>query len=200
MMPISSPATPIGRRELPLRLVLAACGRRRELTALMDSAAPALAAALELPLRPLDNPDAPIQCLEGLLTPPEAADAGWLAPLGLDPGLPLPSAGCWAEALGAWRQPCLLLLRGEELDTGRPAAATALLRQWGVPLLGLVQWGRPWCPSERRGDGLPWLGWLPRPDDSEDASRERDQEEGPGQLDARLGPLLRRRLARLDLG
>jgi hypothetical protein len=37
---------------------------------------------------------------------------------------------------------------------------TALLKNWQVPLVGLVQWGEPWASAERRRDGLPWLGAL----------------------------------------
>jgi len=92
-------------------------------------------------------------------------------PLPLDPGLPLPVAGHWAEALGAWRQPVVLLLAGDQLDSGLPAAMVALLHQWQVPLAGLVQWGGAWDAEARRGDGLPWLGWLApeggEPDDAE---------------------------------
>ena len=84
-----------------------------------------------------------------------------LVPLPIDPGLPLEGgAGHWAEALGAWRQPALLLLAGEQLNSGLPAAMTALLLQWRVPLLGLVQADGPWEAPARRGDGLPWLGNL----------------------------------------
>ena len=36
----------------------------------------------------------------------------------------------------------------------------ALLKNWQVPLVGLVQWGEPWASAERRRDGLPWLGAL----------------------------------------
>jgi hypothetical protein len=86
----------------------------------------------------------------------------WLAGLPLDPGLPLADGGSWAEALGAWRQPTALVLDADQLATGSPAAFTALLRQWKVPLLGLIQWGGPWDPDARRHDGLPWLGALTR--------------------------------------
>jgi hypothetical protein len=41
-----------------------------------------------------------------------------------------------------------------------PAAATALLLGWNVPLLGLLQWGGSWDGGSRRRDGLPWLGRL----------------------------------------
>ena len=59
-----------------------------------------------------------------------------------------------------WRQPTLLLLEAAQLDTGTAAATTALLREQGAPLLGLIQWGEPWQPERRRLDGLPWLGAL----------------------------------------
>lgn len=194
-----SPAPLSAGREPPLQLVLAACGRRRQLSDLMARAAPELAALLALPLRGLTPLEAPSQALAGLHAPEADIDAGWLAPLPLDPGLPLPAVGSWAEALGAWRQPCLLLLRHDELDTGRPAAGAALLRHWRAPLLGLVQWGGPWCAGERRDDGLPWLGWLPeRPESADRAPADLDAGAPPGLIDARLPALLRRRLALLD--
>jgi hypothetical protein len=80
--------------------------------------------------------------------------------LGVDPGLALADGRPWAQALGAWRQPTLLLLEPAQLDTGTAAATTALLREQGVPLLGLIQWGEPWQPELRRLEGLPWLGAL----------------------------------------
>jgi hypothetical protein len=65
----------------------------------------------------------------------------------------------------------VLLLAGDQLDSGLPAAMVALLHQWQVPLAGLVQWGGAWDAEARRGDGLPWLGWLApeggEPDDAE---------------------------------
>lgn len=189
-----------GGRQQPLRLVLAACGRRHAITELMQAAAPALAAALALPLRGLSCAEQPNDAMAVLHAPTADADSGWLAPLPLDPGLPLPGVGCWAEALGAWRQPSLLLLRGDELDTGRPAAAVALLRQWRVPLLGLVQWGAPWCENERRDDGLPWLGWLPRPGEAPGNSSPQAEDQACRCLvEASPQALLRLRLARLDL-
>lgn len=78
----------------------------------------------------------------------------------LDPGLTLADGSSWADALGAWRQPTLLLIAVDQLATGTAAATRALLHQKGVPLLGLVQWGSPWQPQLRRRDGLPWLGAL----------------------------------------
>lgn len=148
---------------LPRSLVLLGCGAQAAIATLQQAAAPALAATLGLRLAPALAPNPasseslPALALAGLQPPQEAA----LVPLLLDAGLALASGGHWAEALGAWRQPCLLLLSQPQIDTGLPAAATALLSQWQVPLLGLVQVGGTWSPEARRLDGLPWLGWLP---------------------------------------
>jgi hypothetical protein len=138
-------------------LVLAACGNAAATGALLAGAAPALATRLGLSPRQLAPADQPQRALATL-----AEASGWLAALPLDPGLPLAGGGHWAEALGAWRQPTLLLLDAAQLDTGLPAAATALLESWRVPLVGLIQWGpaASWHEEARRGDGLPWLGWL----------------------------------------
>ncbi len=140
-------------------LLLVGLGRQRELEGLAAVAA-RLAAAEGVALRELagaDDPDAGLAAL----TAAGAATGPWLAALPLDVGLPLERGGSWAEALGAWRQPCLLVLRGEQLETGLPAAGAALLEHWRVPLAGLVQVGGDWQPGRRRRDGLPWLGWLP---------------------------------------
>lgn len=83
-----------------------------------------------------------------------------LVPLLIDPGLSLEDGSCWAEALGAWRQPTVVVLGAEQLSSGLPAAMTALMRQAAVPLAGLVQWGLPWEPERRRREALPWLGAL----------------------------------------
>jgi hypothetical protein len=131
-------------------LVWLCCGTAAQITALQAQAGPCLAAALGLSLAP------PLHHPGELSQLPPAS----LVPLPLDPGLPLAGGGHWAEALGAWRQSCLLLLAAEQLQSGLPAAATALLQQWQVPLLGLVQWDAPWQAGDRRCDGLPWLGWL----------------------------------------
>jgi hypothetical protein len=138
-------------------LLLVGLGLRRELEGLAAVAAQ-LTVAEGVALRELadtDNPDA------GLTALTAGARGPWLAALPLDPGLPLDRGGSWAEALGAWRQPCLLVVRGEQMATGLPAAGAALLERWRVPLVGLVQVGGDWQPSERRRDGLAWLGWLP---------------------------------------
>ncbi len=158
--PNDTPAAAAGavQARRPARLVLVALG------APADPAGPALlppAVALRLegltglPLRPVPDPAEPDAALAAL----SAAPGPWLAPLTVDPGLALPG-GSWATALGAWRQPVLLLVGSAQLATGLPAAATALLQQQGVPLVGLIQWGEPWDEAERRRDGLPWLGWL----------------------------------------
>jgi hypothetical protein len=138
-------------------LLLVGLGRQQDLEGLAAVAA-RLAAAEGVALRALagaGDPDAGLAALTG------AAAGPWLAALPVDPGLPLERGGSWAEALGAWRQPCLLVMRGEQLDTGLPAAGAALLERWRVPLAGLMQVGGHWQPTERRRDGLPWLGWLP---------------------------------------
>ncbi|MCP9837101.1 hypothetical protein KBY84_06270 [Cyanobium sp. N.Huapi 1H5] len=138
-------------------LLLVGLGRQRELEGLAAVAA-RLAAAEGVALRQLAiaaDPDAGLAALSAEATGP------WLAALPVDVGLPLERGGSWAEALGAWRQPCLLVLRGEQMDTGLPAAGAALLEHWRVPLAGLVQVDGDWQPAMRRRDGLPWLGWLP---------------------------------------
>lgn len=98
----------------------------------------------------------------------------WLWPLAGDPGAFLGDQGCWAEALGAWRQPTLMLIPAAAASTGPAAAYHALLERQGVPLLGLIQWGGPWLAADRRRDGLPWLGWLADPQDPA-ASQDQDQ-------------------------
>jgi hypothetical protein len=147
--------------ELP-RLVLVAMGSEAELVTLQASAAPRLALLTGLALREISSPRDPDRSLAALLDAPvqAAQPLGWLAPLSLDPGLALSAGGSWAAALGAWRQPTLLLVDGHRPASGLAAAATALLRQEGVPLLGLIQWHGAWNSQERQLDGLPWLGWL----------------------------------------
>jgi hypothetical protein len=149
----------------PPALVLLAAGAAAALAALQGQAAPALAGVLGLPLlAPLD-PLAPDAALAAL-----AAGPPGLVPLPRDPGLPLADGRHWAAALGAWRQPVLVLLAAEQLDTGLPATLTALLQQRQVPCLGLVQWGGSWRPEQRRLEGLPWLGWLSAPASDEQAA------------------------------
>lgn len=105
-------------------------------------------------LAPMQHPD---QALEALAEASSAAALSWL---GVDPGMALSDGRTWAQALGAWRQPTLLLVDAAQLCTGTAAATTALLLQHHVPVRGLLQWGEPWQPELRRRDGLPWLGSL----------------------------------------
>jgi hypothetical protein len=148
----------------PGGLLLVGLGSRQDLT-LLTSLAGRLAEAERLTLREVidvEDPDASLTALTtGASLGSAAGRSGWLAALPLDPGLPLTRGGRWAEALGAWRQPCLLVLSEAQMGTGLPAAGTALLERWRVPLVGLLQLGGVWEPLERRRDGLPWLGWLP---------------------------------------
>jgi hypothetical protein len=117
-----------------------------------------LAALLQLRLLPLcGGAEEADRCLAQLALEPQ----GWLLPLGLDPAADLEWGGCWAERLGAWRQPVLLLVPVRLVEQGPARAYSALLQREAVPLLGLVQLGGPWRPERRRCDGLPWLGWLP---------------------------------------
>jgi hypothetical protein len=147
------------------------------------AAARCLAGTLGLSHHPITDPQAPHQQMREL----QAAAGGRLASLPLDPGQALSDGGTWAEALGAWRQPTLLIIDAQQLSSGAAASTTALLRQWQVPLLGLLQWGGPWVPEMRRRDGLPWLGCLKHPaiDGANSASQ--------------LVDLLRRRWACLDI-
>ncbi len=157
-------------REAAAGLLLVGLGTPSELTTLAVAAA-RLAAAADLTLRCLDrweDPDAALGALAAGGSAGGPARTGrWLGALPLDPGLPLAAGGSWAEALGAWRQPALLVVRGEQIATGLPAAGTALLQRWQVPLVGLVQAGGDWSPGQRRRDGLPWLGWLPAEGDAD---------------------------------
>ncbi|MEB3303722.1 MAG: hypothetical protein VKK99_03915 [Cyanobacteriota bacterium] len=121
-----------------------------------ELAARRLARSLSLPHRPIKDPVSPHRQLQQL----QASSEGWLASLPLDPGQALPDGSSWAEALGAWRQPTVVIIGGQQLASGAAASSTALLRQWRVPLLGLVQCGGAWKGDLRRLDGLPWLGRL----------------------------------------
>ena len=136
----------------PPALVLLAAGPAAAVAGLQSQGAPLLATALGLPLLASLDPLDPDGALAAL-----AAGPPGLAPLPHDPGLPLANGRHWASALGAWRQPAVLLLAEEQLHTGLPAAFTALLAQWQAPCLGLVQWGGSWEPQQRRLEGLPCL-------------------------------------------
>jgi len=99
-----------------------------------------------------------------------------LIPLLEDPGEWIAPDGRWADALGAWRQPTLLLLEAAAVDGGRAAAYTALLLECRVPLVGLVQWGGLWNPQVRRREGLAWLGALGGPSPPAPGSIDEEQE------------------------
>jgi len=119
-----------------------------------------LAALLERPVLELDA-GAGLEAVQlGLAAQTRSLGDGWLAGLEVDVGLPLQDGRRWAEALGDWRQPAVLVIAPAQLDSGLPSAANALLRHWRVPLLGLMQWGGTWDETARRLDGLPWLGQL----------------------------------------
>jgi hypothetical protein len=174
-----------GTRGLPAGMILCGVGAAEALESRLAAAAERLGVCGGWPLRRLDPALPPPRALASL-GDGRATDSppAWLAVLPVDPGLTLGSDGTWAEALGAWRQPTLLLLAASQLATGWPAAATALLRQAQVPLVGLIQWGGTWDAEGRRTDGLPWLGFLAEADD--------------GGSEA-LAPVLLRRWRGLDL-
>lgn len=132
-----------------------------------------LAGLLQRPVLELDSDADPDAALAAIAR--QAEGGGWLASLERDVGLALADGRSWAEALGAWRQPALLVIPDGQLASGVPAAATALLRHWQVPLLGLLQWGGTWQVGPRQRDGLPWLGRLP-----EDDRNDPDEDDGHG--------------------
>ncbi len=70
--------------------------------------------------------------------------------------------GSWIEALGAWRQPTILIVTPTSSGDlpGSAYAYTALCKSLCVPLIGIIQAGGNWKPTQRRLDGLPWCGWL----------------------------------------
>ncbi len=169
----------------------------------LQAVAQRLSTLLALPtqrLSPLRDPNAALTALwaagdgeAAVAAPRQAGGPGGLVALEMDPGLALPAGGSWAEALGAWRQPCVLVIGADQLGCGWPAAGTALLQRWGVPLLGLLQWGGAWDGAARRGDGLPWLG-IAAGDGATDGW------DGGADPEADLAAVLALRWQRLDLG
>ncbi|MCP9848384.1 hypothetical protein [Cyanobium sp. Morenito 9A2] len=127
----------------------------------VEAVAAELAARLALTCLVFPRGDDPVARLAAL----QAQDGPWLAPLPDDPGAWLGPAGRWAELLGAFRQPTVLLVPGPWAQQGLAAASTALLVGAGVPLVGLIQWGATWDPERRRAEGLPWLGWVEAQED-----------------------------------
>lgn len=190
MLPIPMLPSPLlsSRKAWPssMGVMVVGCGPEiafRSPDGVPEQATRRLARTLCLPHRPITDPRSPHQQLRQL----QDAPGGWLASLPMDPGQALPDGSTWAEALGAWHQPTLLMIGAQQHASGVAASTTALLRQWRVPLLGLVQWGGPWNGELRRRDGLPWLGRL--------------DETAPGEGDSAspLAELLVQRWALLDL-
>jgi hypothetical protein len=138
--------------------VVLAAGAPAAVAALQAEACPALAAALARPLAAPLDPLHPDRALAALAASPGGRSS--LVPLPRDPGHGLSDGRHWAEALGAWRQPTLVLLDAGQVESGLPASISALLGQWQVPCVGLVQWGGAWDGCGRRRDGLLWLGAL----------------------------------------
>lgn len=145
-------------------LVLVSCGTAAAIAEQLPGPAAALAARLGASLHPLGAVPDP-ETLQALQDRAAGREPGavMLALLPVDPGLWIEAQGTWAAALGAWRQPVLLLLPAAELRRGSAAAQVALLRQEGVPLVGVLQLGGDWQPEDRRADGLPWIGCWPEP-------------------------------------
>jgi len=138
--------------------VVLAAGAPAAVAALQAEACPALAAALARPLAAPLDPRHPDRALAALAASPGGSSS--LVPLPRDPGHGLSDGRHWAEALGAWRQPTLVLLDAGQVESGLPASISALLGQWQVPCVGLVQWGGAGDGCGRRRDGLLWLGAL----------------------------------------
>ena len=137
----------------------------------------------------------PLVC-HGIGEPPQmvlsrAAEAPQLMRISGDPGRLNPEGGSWLEALADWHRPVLLLV-GADPDGGVPGAAaayTALCRQLGVSLIGLVQVQGSWNATQRKRDGLPWLSWI-----APEGHPEREQ--GLELLAERIRPSVIRRTAR----
>lgn len=151
--PLFSPALP---------LVLVSCGTPEAIATRLLPLAPSLAARLGRSWIRLEAQPA-TAALASLRAQGDDVGrrAGPLALLPVDPGQWIAGQGTWAEALGAWRQPVLAVIPADGHRTGMAASAVALMRQERVPLVGLIQLGGEWSPSERRRDGLPWLGAWP---------------------------------------
>ncbi len=179
-------------------LVVLSAGPAAQVKALQADLAQPLAQALQWTwddrwqhLGPGDDPNRALQQLQPSSGKPAPGLRPALLGLPLDPGLPLVCGGHWAEALGAWRQPAVLVFSAEQLQTGVPAAMTSLLKNWQVPLVGLVQWGEPWASADRCRDGLPWLGAL----QAGQLPSEKNSSEQASQLRSALDLALRCRLS-----
>ena len=123
----------------------------------MREACTALADCWGLDLTHISEGESPLKLLSD-----SSAQKG-LVRLSGDAARQRPDGGSWLDALADWRHPLLLLVAGEPDGSvsGSAAAYTALCRQLGAPLIGLVQIGAQWNRLQRRQDGLPWIGWIP---------------------------------------
>ncbi|AAQ00162.1 MULTISPECIES: hypothetical protein [Prochlorococcus] len=74
-----------------------------------------------------------------------------------------PSGTSWMEAIGAWGQPVILMVKPTSSGEipGIAAAYVSLCKSLSVPLVGLVQLGGSWDFVTRKADGLPWCGCIP---------------------------------------
>jgi hypothetical protein len=184
-----------GSRSPSAGLVLVAVGSQPALAARVAAAAARLSTISTWALNPVASDRPGAEALAALAQGRGTQDPpAWIAPLPVDPGLGLEGGGSWAEALGAFRQPTALVLEPAQLASGWPAAATALLRQERVPLVGLIQLGGVWASERRRGEGLPWLGWLPGSEEPQQEQREQREEQ-----EEELLACLALRWRRLDL-
>ena len=99
-----------------------------------------------------------------------------LAHLKGDAALAHSNGSSWLEALGAWRQPTVLmvmpLISGD--IPGLAAAYVALCKELRVPLLGVLQVGGQWNRNQRINDGLPWCGWIPLEVELESKAKKKD--------------------------
>jgi len=180
----------------PPRLLLVSLGAPRDPDGpaqLLPAVAARLSGLSGLPLQGVSPHQEAGEALAAL----QACPGAWLAALPWDPGV-WRNGGSWAEALGAWRQPCLLVISGSRLDSGLPAAGAALLERWGVPLAGLIQWQGCWDEAGRRCDGLPWLGRLGAGDEEGPAALQPGASPADAEAEARLLAALRLRWRALE--